>query len=123
MHLVSAWCATTAPSSDPACGRALAESWRTDADNRLVSAGDPPCVVWLRQLLGRAVRGPERQHLGHVIDVVAQWAPGGADAPVNGLIVDIGGEDVYVPVKAVRGCTSPLMVLIVAPRRGSCRRA
>jgi hypothetical protein len=123
MHMISERCAIAAPSSDHACRRALAESWRTNADGRLVNVVDPPCVLWLRQLLGRAVLGPERQHLGHLIDIVAQWAPGRADAPVNGLIVDIGGEDVFVPVKAVRSCTSPLIAYAIVPRRGTYSEA
>jgi hypothetical protein len=123
MHLISERRATTAPSSGHACGRAAAEGWRTDADGRLVGADDRKRVVWLRQLLGRAVLGPARQHLGHVSDVVAHWAPGGVDAPVKGLFVDVGGEDVFVPVKALRGWPNPLVALTVVPRRRPSRRA
>jgi hypothetical protein len=55
--------------------------------------------VWVRQLLGRVVLGPQMQHLGHVRDVVAQRRAGGAC--VTGVIVDIGGHRRFVPAGAL----------------------
>src|SRR5687768_14397870 len=104
MQLIRLRWVVTAPSSD-AAGRASPGSRRTDADGHRLGATDPPRMVWLRQLLGRAVLGPERQHLGHVDDVVAQGSPK-SPTPVSGLILDIGGEGAFVPVTAVRGWTS-----------------
>jgi hypothetical protein len=65
-------------------------------------AGEDPPVLWLRQLLGRGVLGPECQHLGHVRDVVVQRTGGRAGRLVSGVIIDVGGQRCFIPVAAVR---------------------
>jgi sporulation protein YlmC with PRC-barrel domain len=72
-------------------------------------------VLWLRQLLGRAVLGPEGQHLGHVRDIVVRRTREGAGAVVRGVVVDAGGERFRVPVTAVREWQSALALSAVAP--------
>lgn len=61
-----------------------------------------PDVRWLRQVLGTAVVGPHRQHLGHVRDLVVRSVAGPTGNLVIGLVVDVGGHRRVVPAAAVR---------------------
>jgi hypothetical protein len=76
-------------------------------------------VVWVRQLLGRPVLGPEQQHLGHVRDVVAHRSPDAAGTVVAGLIADVGGHRWFAPAVMIRDLQSRRVVL----RRSSIRPA
>lgn len=58
-------------------------------------------VLWVRRLLGRAIVGPEQQHLGHVRDVVVTSLPDGIGTVVTGLIGDAGGHGWFAPVATV----------------------
>lgn len=59
-------------------------------------------VMWLRRVLGRAVVGPQAEHIGHVHDLVVRPLADRSGSVVNGLIVDVGGYRAYVRAGAVR---------------------
>lgn len=72
------------------------------------SAGRPPAgpcsraeVMWLRRVLGRAVVGPQQEHIGHVHDLVVRPLADTPGSVVSGLIVDVGGHHAYVGAAAV----------------------
>lgn len=79
-------------------------------------------VVWVTELLGRPIVGPEHQHLGHVHDVVAHRLPD-SDAVVTGLLADVGGHTIVGSAAAVRGWEASSGALeVLRHRRGYCRR-
>lgn len=80
-----------------------------------VVGGDPD-VVWLRQLLGRSVLGPEGHHLGHVHDVAVQRTRD-LTAHVSGLVIDVGGEQFFAAATAIRPRGESLVAMAVVPRR------
>ncbi|GAA0932399.1 hypothetical protein [Pseudonocardia zijingensis] len=80
-------------------------------------------VVWLRELRGRPIVGPDQQHLGHVRDVVVRDSPATANTPVTGLIADAGGHRWFVPVSAVRDLHARRVRLRVVPIRAARRRS
>lgn len=64
---------------------------------RTAAAGSPHTgrraeLVWLRGVLGRAVVGPQGQHMGHVHDVVVSPPADARGSLVSGLIIDVGGH-------------------------------
>lgn len=60
-----------------------------------------PQVVWLRQVLGLAVVGPQQQHLGHVRDLVVRSPADPPRGAVIGLVLDLGGHRTRLPAAAV----------------------
>jgi hypothetical protein len=90
-----------------------------------LDAGGPPDdrggrTVWVRQLLGRPVVGPEAQHLGHVHDVAVRQTAHPREAAFAGLITDTGGVRMFVPAAAVRRWPDP-QVLVDAVRLRTLR--
>jgi hypothetical protein len=77
-------------------------------------------TVWVRQLLGRPVVGPEAQHLGHVHEVAVRLTPDPRDAVFAGLVTDTGGVRMFVPAAAVRRWPAP-QVLVDAVRLRNLR--
>jgi hypothetical protein len=77
-------------------------------------------VLWLQQLMGRAVLGPEKQHLGHVRDLAVRRSRAGA--LVSGVVVDAGGEQFLVPAESVRTWGEAGVALLLLTSRGRCRR-
>jgi hypothetical protein len=71
----------------------------------------------MRSLLGRPVVGPQQQHLGHVRDLVAQRLPDPAPTTVTGLILDVGGWEMFTPVTAIRQWHGPRVIVHALPLR------
>lgn len=59
-------------------------------------------TLWLRELIGKPVVGPEEQHLGHVDDVAARRTDDPQGPVVTGLVTDVGGLRLFAPASAVR---------------------
>jgi hypothetical protein len=106
MQLVSSRCtAAEGPANDGA---------------RRVPGPERGSVLWLQQVLGRAVLGPEKQHLGHVRDLAVRRTRAGA--LVSGVVVDAGGEHFLVSAESVRAWGETRVVLFLLTPRGRCRR-
>ena len=82
--------------------------------------GEKPRARRLRQLLGRAVLGPDRQHLGHLADVVVGRSRDRLGTLVSGVIIDSGGKRFFAPAAAVQGWECSHLTLTVLPHL-SCR--
>ena len=71
----------------------------------MVSA--PPAVlrVWLSDVLGRAVHAQDGQRLGKIKDAIVRLdLEPGHRPPVTGLVVTVGGRDLFVPRELVYSC-------------------
>lgn len=89
-----------------------------DVDRRPVQT---PPTIWLRRLLGRAIRGPDQRHLGHVSDVVVHRTPDPVTTAVSGVVADFGGHLVLAPAAAVRDLQGAHVTLSALPdRRAWC---
>lgn len=86
-----------------------------------VPGPDQGNMLWLRQLLGRTVLGPEKQHLGHARDLAVRRTRAGG-AMVSAVVVDAGGERFLVPAESVRTWGDAAVELALLAPRGRCRR-
>jgi len=81
----------------------------------MVSA--PPAVrrVWLSDVLGRAVHAQDGQRLGKIKDAIVRLdLEPGHRPPVTGLVVTVGGRDLYVPRDLVADLTADEVTLSTA---------
>jgi hypothetical protein len=100
--------------------RCSAAEGPADDGVRRVPGPERGSVLWLQQLMGRAVLGPEKQHLGHVRDLAVRRTRAGA--LVSGVVVDAGGEQFLVPAESVRTWGEAGVVVLLLTSRGRCRR-
>jgi hypothetical protein len=100
--------------------RCTAAQGPADDGVRRVPGPERGSVLWLQQVLGRAVLGSEKQHLGHVRDLAVRRTHAGA--LVSGVVVDAGGERFLVPAASVRVWGEAGVVLSLLTPRGRCRR-
>ncbi len=71
--------------------------------------------VWLSDVLGRAVRAHDGQRLGKIKDAIVRLELGpGHRPPVTGLVVTVGGRDLFVPRDLVADLTAEAVALTTA---------
>ena len=81
----------------------------------MVSALTQTRSVWLSDVLGRAVRAHDGQRIGKIKDAIVRLElEPGHRPPVTGLVVTVGGRDLFVPRDLVADLTAEAVTLTTA---------